>query len=120
MLNVHRLNSTVTAHMTVHDEQECRSVLLSLSSCAALCTVGSSVQTVALFPGSRNESVQTGAYTHKLLVQSWNSRVWLCLADLFARMHCEQIDQVPSVLELVDSLKHDKILWLNSHCVYCL
>ena len=36
-------------------------VSLSLSSCAALCTVGGSVQTVASFPGSGNEAIQTGA-----------------------------------------------------------
>ena len=51
-----------------------RCVSLSLSSCAVLCTVGGSVQTVASFPGSGNEAIQTGAYTHKLLVQSCSGR----------------------------------------------
>ena len=49
-------------------------VSLSLSSCAALCTVGGSVRTVASFPVSGNEAIQTGAYAHKLLVQSCSGR----------------------------------------------
>ena len=40
----------------------------------ALCTVGGSVQTVASSPGSGNEAIQTGAYIHKLLVQSCSGR----------------------------------------------
>ena len=62
--------------MSVNDEHKCTGVFHCLLShiCAALCTVGGSVQTVASFPGSGNEAIQTGAYTHKLLVQSCSGR----------------------------------------------
>ena len=83
--------------MSVNDEYDCRNVLLPLTSCAAL----------------------------------WSMQCWLlsteshCLVgiDVDVAMPLEQIDQILSILELADSLKHNNIPLLNSHCgvnVYCL